>query len=425
MVRQRPPVQSKHKSKQPKTAPTKIADSFSSFIKPLIPAAKHAVAKATLQSAPLARLEYETELQIKNKALELFWEKHKLAGQPNSITPSPLIRKYRTTSKRKILLKRTTAHLLFGEKSSLTTNRPFLASPLEPHVHTTIYQFLQAKLSEEVYNLVARHLNYLIIRGNYREQAIIFNVDTMNGPLVRKMKNLAALLQKKFNNVNAAYIYLDPSKSAYYLESKRPTNTLNFKKLFGPAMLSVTHEQMRYRFDPTSFSQVNESIVPKMLNTAKELLAPEKNESLLDLYCGYGLFSLYLAPDYKKVVGIDVEGPSIRGAITNNRSHKNKSTRFLSQRITKESVEELLSSSPALDSLLLDPPKQGPEHGVIQVLAKYAPKSVLHIFCGVDQIPASLAEWRLGGYQPTNITPLDMFPGTANLEVLVLLKPCK
>jgi tRNA/tmRNA/rRNA uracil-C5-methylase (TrmA/RlmC/RlmD family) len=58
---------------------------------------------------------------------------------------------------------------------------------------------------------------------------------------------------------------------------------------------------------------------------------------------------------------------------------------------------------------------------VIAAIGERQPGKVLHIFCGVDQIPESLGEWRTQGYRVERIVPLDMFPGTANLEVLVRL----
>ena len=73
--------------------------------------------------------------------------------------------------------------------------------------------------------------------------------------------------------------------------------------------------------------------------------------------------------------------------------------------------------------MLLDPPRQGTLPGVIASLARRKPKKVLHIFCGVDQIPPSLKEWQANGYQARRVAPLDMFPGSANLEILVLLEP--
>ena len=366
------------------------------------------------------------ELQVKDQGLLAFWKQHRLPGHPEQVIRSPRARGYRTTSKRKGFLHGSTLYLLLGDKGALPKNRQyFTASPLEPKEHEIIYRFLQQKLSEPAFRLIAGHLNYLIIRGGYTEQAVIFNVDLMNGPLIRKMKLLGGHLQKLPVPVSAAFVYLDPSKSDYYLEAKRPAETLHFKKLFGPDQLGATYGDCRYQFHPTSFSQINESMVETMLERAKELLAPTPDQSLLDLYCGYGLFSHFLAPAYRQVLAVDGEGPSIRAAEANSRlnKHRGGQTRFLAHRITVGYLEKTLPPPMPDEVILLDPPRQGTLPGVIASLARRKAKKILHIFCGVDQIPASLREWQTNGYHVRRIAPLDMFPGSANLEVLVLLEP--
>lgn len=401
-----------------------LKHSFASIINPLIPKPAGTVAKATLQSAPLAHLEYTGELKLKDKALRLFWQQHHLAGQPEPVIASPRARCYRTTSKRRTILRGATLHLLFGSnRLSSSQKDAFLASPLEPPEHAHIYNFLQKKLSEPAFKILAVHLNYIIIRGSYNEIAVIFNVDTLNGPLVHKLKILAGYLQKLPEKVIGSYIYPDPSCSDYYLESKRPVDLLNFKRLFGKANLSVNYHGCRFNFHPTSFSQVNESIVPIMLNKALELLSPAQGMRLLDLYCGYGLFSHFLASDFKQVVGVDAEGPSIRAAIANSKLNSTaRRTKFIAHQITGN-LDNVLPALTGPEAIILDPPRQGPQKNVISSLGRRHPYIVLHIFCGIDQIPSALKDWQVNGYQVQRVVPLDMFPGSVNLEVMVLLQP--
>lgn len=397
---------------------------FANLVKALTPEGKQKSDSKAPYNAPLVTLDYPLELAIKQKALQRFWDQHALPGHPDSLIASPKSREYRTTSKRKAKLQGGILYLHFGDRLPKFQKVPFLPSPLEPAEHTAIYSFLQRRLSESAFRLVAGHLNYLIIRGNYEEQAVIFNVDDINGSLIHKLKILAKGLQGLPEKVNAAFVYPDPSHSKYYLESRRPANILKFKKLFGPDQLSLKIGRT-YLFHPTSFSQVNESIIPPMLGVVRELLNPVAGSNrLLDLYCGYGLFSHYLAPDYKEIVGIDAEGPSIRAAAANSRHFKaGGRRRFLARHISAKELEDLLPPAQGEESIILDPPRQGPLAGVISALCRRRPQRVVHIFCGVDQIPVSLKEWQGNGYLVKRIIPLDMFPGSANLEVAVLLTP--
>ena len=399
-------------------------ETFAAQLRPLISKSAKPQPQVILQSSPLAHLDYQEEIKIKTQALALFWQKNRLPCIPEAIIGSPKPRNYRTTSKRKTILKGSTLYLLFNDRALRSQKKPFAESPLEPHEHGRIFEFLQQKISEPAFKLVAGHLNYLIIRGSYTERAVIFNVDTLNGPLVRKLKLLAGHMQKHPDTVSSAYIYPDPSCSDYYLEEGQPSDILQFKKLFGRTDLTVSHHGCRYSYHPTSFSQVNEAMVPVMLDTAQALLEPNPGETLLDLYCGYGLFSHFLASGYKQVVGIDAEGPSIRSAISNKKSNPaSKKARFLSRRITARSVEKIpLPDDLGSETILLDPPRQGVQEGVINALARREPQKVLHIHCGLDQIPPSIKQWQQNGYKVQRIVPLDMFPGTAGLEVLILLE---
>lgn len=405
---------------------TQATPTFAAMLHDLAPTPSRPVNRITLQAAPLAHLPYKDELELKDRALAKFWESNRLPATPAPVVPSPRPRGYRTTSKRRTFLRGPFLYLVFGDKLLKTQKKSFLESPLEPPEHARIYHFLQKKLSEPSYKLLASHLNYLIIRGSYKEMAVIFNVRKMNGPLVRKLKMVAEHLQKMAAPVTAAFAYLDPTGSDYYFESRRPDDKMNFKKLFGPGQLSVKHGGCRFNFHPTSFSQVNESIVGKMLEKARDLLEPGEDERLVDLFCGYGLFSHFLAPDYRQVIGIDAEGPSIRAAQDNIRLNKTTSKiRFQARRITPGAINDLLPLSTAPMALILDPPRQGTQRGVIEAICERRPRKVLHVFCGVDQIPESFKEWRDNGYKVVKVAPLDMFPGTANLEVLVLLVPKK
>ncbi|MBU0676070.1 MAG: methyltransferase [Proteobacteria bacterium] len=405
-------------------APAKPLVSFVDLLMPMISLPGKAGGRGESMSSPLARLDYGEELRIKNQALAEFWQKNNLPGQPTPVIGSPKARGYRTTSQRRAVFQDGILHLVFGDTTTVDRRHPLQHSALEPVEHGAIYAFLQKKLSEPPFRLVAAHLNYLIIRGSYQERVVIFNVDQMSGPLIRKLKIVADHLQRIDDPIMAAHVYFDPSRSKYYLESRRPVAAMGFKTLFGPVELTVTVADCRFKFHPTSFSQVNEAMVPVLLKQARQLLAPSGG-SLLDLYCGYGLFSHFLAPDYTEVVAVDSEGPSIKAARENIRLNAGRggSIKFSPLRITGDSLDKMFATTPFPDTVLLDPPRQGPQDKVITSICGHRPKRVLHVFCGVDQITTSLKKWRSHGYWIKKIVPLDLFPGSTNLEVMILLGP--
>lgn len=382
---------------------------------------------------PLAHLDYLDELALKNQALLEFWRIHQLPLTPPDITPAPRPRHYRTTTRRhaavtKGVLQLTVAPVADSPAGIPGTTPDTERSELEPPEHAALYAFLRDKLNEPHFRSLAGALNHLIVRGSYVERAVIFNVFRLDGTIVRKLKILAPQLSAFDRDIVSAFVFFDPERSRYYLDSAPPAaGSFKTKKLFGPEMLLVNLGSCRYRFFPTVFSQVNEAMVPVMLDTARELLAPAANQHLIDLYCGYGLFTHFLAGGYAHACGLELSRESIEAAELNTRLFP--ATNRVAFRVAQIGGGALLNQLPRPDQhaevVLTDPPRQGMPEPVIAALASRRPVKVLQACCGTDEIPRQLAAWHSSGYRLTAIRPLDMFAGTPHLETLLLLEPGK
>ena len=55
-------------------------------------------------------------------------------------------------------------------------------------------------------------------------------------------------------------------------------------------------------------------MIPTFLNTVEQLIRPEADARLLDLYCGYGLIGLFLVPKVDSMIGVEIDGPSVKAA---------------------------------------------------------------------------------------------------------------
>ena len=377
------------------------------------------------KATSLLQLEYNLELEVKQGAFEQYWEQHRLPGKPERIIPSPLPRHYRTTSKRRVEVHQghVSAELDNIELEVLPEQAHLLL--LEPESHRQIYTLLLSYLEKPAYREFAKHVNFLIIRGSYDQHSVIFNVDQFDAEVVRKGKLLAEHLQESPIPMVSAFMFLDPSRSDYYFESRRPDAPLHFKKLFGPDLLQIELEGRRFFYEPTGFSQINLSIVPALVQTVRELLPADPGGMLVDLYCGYGLFALSLASDYAGVIALDAAPGAIRAAEGNwHHLMPEANISFNTAAIDGRSLRRFLPETAELkEYVLLDPPRQGTGRGVIEGLAARKPEAVLHIFCGIEQIPREVPEWLHAGYRLDRIVPLDLFPGTSNLECCLLFTP--
>lgn len=369
-----------------------------------------------------AHLAYPLELDLKNEALQGFWREHQLPGSPEAVVPAPKPRGNRTNSKRRALLRSGRVSLTFpGLEGAGSAVAPSL---LDDPSHSKVYTMMHARLARPHLKALATALNHVIVRGGTGALAVILNVRVFNAAVVRGAKLLGEDLRRAELGVGAAFLYLDPTASDYYLEARRPAGVLSFKRLFGADWLHTEVEGRRLRYPVTAFSQVNFPMIPLLIRTVAELLGPLQGRSLLDLYCGYGLFALTVGRDAVRVTGIDAAGPAIEAARGNAR-HLGFGTRarFLAGSIDAASLDRQPAPSEEPERVLVDPPRQGTAPGVAAAVARRRPERVVHLCCGADEIPREVAAWEAAGYQLERAVPLDLFAGTANLETALLLAP--
>jgi tRNA/tmRNA/rRNA uracil-C5-methylase (TrmA/RlmC/RlmD family) len=381
------------------------------------------------EPAPLALLDYDAELELKTVAIRKWWTMHNLPDKPTRVVASPEPRHYRSTSKRRLVFKGGQWKWdFFLERIGGTAKGGI--DLLEPAAHEAVYKLALEKLNEESYRPLANALNFLIVRG-YPDLMVIFNVFRLNADVVRKAGLLAEHLAKvnpgaARGKVAAAHIFYDKTRSDYYLEARVSEGAFRVKKLFGPEFLPVLIGERRFLLHPTGFFQVNPSILPRVMAEVQNALKPQKTDRLLDLYCGCGLFTLPAAEVCAQAIGIEGSPVSIEAAQRAAGGAKLRNTRFSIGRIDAKSLARLLPPADGTpEILLLDPPRQGTAPGIIPLLAARKPRRVAYLFCDMNTMPAEVDRWRKQGYMVAKVVPFDMFPGTNNLEALVVLLPDK
>jgi tRNA/tmRNA/rRNA uracil-C5-methylase (TrmA/RlmC/RlmD family) len=376
------------------------------------------------EPAPLALLDYKTELELKNASIRAWWKQHEIPDKPSLVIPSPLHRHYRSTSKRRPVRQGDKWRWdFFLERLGGTAKAGI--DTLEPASHEAVYKAALAKLNEDAYRGLATSLNFLIVRGD-AELMVIFNVFRLGPEVVRKAKMLGEHLAKVAGaKVVAAHIFFDKTRSDYYLEARVSEGAFRLKRLFGPEYLPINVEGRRFLLHPTGFFQVNTSILPRVIGEVGNALKPGPEDRLLDLYCGCGLFTLPVAAACAEAFGIEGSPVSIEAAKKAS-TFETRNARFMASRIDSKTLQRLLPPPDGRpEILLLDPPRQGTAPGVIPLLAERKPRRVAYLFCDMNTLPDEVKKWRKQGYMIAKALPFDMFPGTNNLEMLVVLIPDK
>ncbi len=168
------------------------------------------------------------------------------------------------------------------------------------------------------------------------------------------------------------------------------------------------------------FCQVNLQQNRKLIETVMDFCRMDRDQTLLDLFCGMGNFSIPLAMMAKEVLGIESQGSAIRSAARNAQSNGLTNCSFIKSPVEK-ACRELARQGRRFDCLLIDPPRQGaPE--LAALLAAIAIKRLVYVSCDPATLCRDLADLTSEGFNIGRIQPIDMFPQTHHIETVVLLE---
>ncbi len=174
-----------------------------------------------------------------------------------------------------------------------------------------------------------------------------------------------------------------------------------------------------FRFEPGVFCQVNLAQNEQLVNLLLDWAAVQKNERVLDLFCGMGNFSLPLAIFAREVLGMDLQRAAIRSAAANAGEFRLKNCRF--ERLAAiEGAKQCLARQQRFDLVLLDPPRAGCRAAIPAIL-DLSPARIIYISCDPATLCRDLGMLTDNGYQIKRIKMVDMFPQTHHIETITML----
>ena len=193
-----------------------------------------------------------------------------------------------------------------------------------------------------------------------------------------------------------------------------------YRTLFGRNYLMDTLCGLEFKLSMPSFYQVNRDQAEVLYGKALEFVGLTGNETVLDLYCGIGTITLCLAKAAKRVIGAEIVPPAIRDAKENAlRNHIENAEFFCGD--AADIAAKLESDGLRPDVVTVDPPRKGLAPEVIASVAAMGPEKVVYVSCDPATLGRDVKIFREFGYEAKRAAAVDMFPGTAHVETVVLL----
>lgn len=164
------------------------------------------------------------------------------------------------------------------------------------------------------------------------------------------------------------------------------------------------------------FEQTNNAVAEKMLELVKSQV--KSGQSLLvDAYCGSGFFAKHLAGNFEKVIGIEENTMAVEHA----RQTAGPNEQYMAGDVETALPAALPMGDHSRTTLVLDPPAIGITPRVADLIVSAAPGEIIYVSCNPSTLARDLSA--IGhGYELLSVTPLDMFPQTAEIEVVAHLR---
>ncbi|MFZ1568152.1 MAG: 23S rRNA (uracil(1939)-C(5))-methyltransferase RlmD [Thiolinea sp.] len=237
--------------------------------------------------------------------------------------------------------------------------------------------------------------------------------DEVAALVVRHMQPLSAGDSEKLLNFAREFNF------ELYLQ---PAGPQTVHKVYGERSLAYLHPHFntRVQFEPLDFIQVNQALNRKMVMRALELLELKSTDTVLDLFCGLGNFTLPLARQAAQVIGVEGDQAMVERARAAAHANELQNTDYYVCNLMSEDLSKEPWLKRSYERILLDPPRAGAKE-VIPHLGKLKAERIVYVSCDPATLARDAGELvHTQGYKLLGAGVMDMFPHTAHVESIAV-----
>ena len=227
------------------------------------------------------------------------------------------------------------------------------------------------------------------------------------------LEDINKILIDKYTEIKSIILNLNDKETNVILGEKE-------KLLYGRDFIYDIYDGIKVKISLKSFYQVNYGQMLKLYGKIKELADLKGDESVLDLYCGIGTISLYVARYAKNVLGVEIVEKAIENAKDNAKLNDLNNVSFICADASKK-MDEYIKDK---DIVVVDPPRKGISKELIDSFIELKTKKIIYVSCNPATLNRDLLLLK-DYYDISLIHPVDMFPYTTHVENVCLLNYSK
>jgi 23S rRNA (uracil1939-C5)-methyltransferase len=258
-------------------------------------------------------------------------------------------------------------------------------------------------------------LRYLVVRvAEPSDKVMVVFVTSEQG--YNEMHHLAKFVQQEIPEVSVVAQNINSSAGNVIFGHKDRFITKR-------QTLRASIGDKNFNLSPHSFFQVNSGSARIIYEKVRELAALTGTERVIDVYCGIGGISLFLADKAREVVGIEFVEAAVADATENAALNGAKNCSFEAGDAA-HLIDEIGEEGGA-DLVVLNPPRKGCDERVLKSVATIGPERIIYVSCSPETLARDLDILSRLGYRTREVHPVDMFPQTVHVEDVALIEKIK
>lgn len=368
----------------------------------------------------MLHIDYESQLDIKDEILEESLEKYSTLNlhTTNLIPIIGMENPYNYRNKAQLPIQENNNNIYIG-LYELDSNRivPMDDCIVQNEVVNKIFRRIKELI--EIYKVPVssrkdrKGLRYLVVRKAHNTDDIQVTFISYNRT-VKQNSKLVKILVDEVKNIKTI---------AENINSKKNSNIFgpDTKIIYGQKTINDSIADVNFKLEPRDFYQLNPEQAEVLYELVKEALVDKEIQTLLDLYCGVGTIGQYVAKGTNiKLRGVDTIPSAIESAKENAKLNGIKKADYEIGK-AEHILPKWAKKGYRPDAIIVDPPRKGLDDILIFTLMKMKPKYLIYVSCNPATLAKNLADLSKY-YYVESIQPVDMFPHTAHVESVTILK---
>lgn len=189
--------------------------------------------------------------------------------------------------------------------------------------------------------------------------------------------------------------------------------------LHGPPFIEEHLQSWRFRISANSFFQTNSMQAERLYQLVRHLGDFRGHELVYDLYAGTGSIGIFISDAVRRVVGFECIESCIEDAYRNAQLNHVTNCEFITADLMHFADHIPANEKP--DVMIIDPPRAGMHPRTVKTVLEVAPQRIIHVSCNPTTLARDLAILCESQYTIDFVQPVDMFPQTGHVELVVRL----